>query len=458
MALFKHFKGDKTIWAMIFFLALYSFLPVYSAGANLVFTVGSAGSTLGILIKHFVHVVIGFSLLFVVHKIPYDKFKIYSIIGIPIVIVFLFLSFISGQTIGGANASRWLVIPFVNLSFQPSTVAFYVLMTYLAFVLTKNFNEEFTFKKSLLYIWLPVGAVLVLIFPSNFSTAALIFSIVLITAFVGGYKLKYIFNILGFALVSVLLFFLLAKAYPGAPLLSRVSTWEKRIERFVTDKKGEDNYQIENSKIAISKGEIFGVGAGRSTQKYFLPQSSSDFIFAIIVEEYGLFGGLTLIVIYLILFSRFLIRANNAPTLFGKLLIVGLGFPIIFQAFINMGVAVELLPVTGQPLPLISSGGTSMWMTFIALGIVLSVTKTAEEVKEHEKEAQLREQALQNIIDKEVTQLIKTETNQDEATEEEQVNDKIKKMKATIREVMQDGEGDSLCKGKNPMDSIIDKD
>ena len=169
-------------------------------------------------------------------------------------------------------------------------------------------------------------------------------------------------------------------AFPTNKYFSRVSTWKARVERFSTDKPDEDDYQIEKAKIAIASGKIQGLGPGKSVQKNFLPQSSSDFIFAIIVEEYGMIGGYALVFIYMILFFRFLVRSNKAPTLFGKLLIVGLGFPIIFQAFINIGVAVELLPVTGQPLPLISSGGTSIWMTCLSLGIILSVTKKEDEI------------------------------------------------------------------------------
>src|SRR5574343_1684190 len=219
------------------------------------------------------------------------------------------------------------------------------------------------------------------------------------------------------AIAGLLLFFLLAKAFPGNKLFSRVNTWVSRVENFTTDKPGEDDYQIEKSKIAIASGKIYGLGPGKSVQKNFLPQSSSDFIFAIIVEEYGLIGAVGIIFLYLLLFIRFIIDAQKATTLFGKLLIIGLGFPIIFQAFINMGVAVELLPVTGQPLPLISSGGTSIWMTCIAIGIILSVTKKDDEIAADLKEQQKREDALQRLIEKEVAVM-----NEEEFNEEANVN------------------------------------
>ena len=188
------------------------------------------------------------------------------------------------------------------------------------------------------------------------------------------------------------MFLLLAKAFPTNKLFSRVNTWGNRIERFLDDKPNEDDYQIEKAKIAIASGGIYGLGPGKSVQKNFLPQSSSDFIFAIIVEEYGLLGAIGILFLYLLLFFRFIINAQKAPTLFGKLLIIGLGFPIVFQALINMAVAVELLPVTGQTLPLISSGGTSIWMTCVDLGVILSVTKKEAEVALDEAEKKKREE------------------------------------------------------------------
>uniref|UniRef100_UPI004047790A FtsW/RodA/SpoVE family cell cycle protein n=3 Tax=Flavobacterium TaxID=237 RepID=UPI004047790A len=372
-------RGDKTIWAIVFLLALISFLPVYSASTNLVYVIGK-GTTIGYLFKHFVHVMLGFGIIYAIHKTPYHYFKALSIFGIPLVILLLVYTLFKGTEIGGANASRWIQIPFVGVSFQTSTLAFIVLMIYVARYLAKVSDKEYTFKESVVELWLPVAAVLILILPANFSTTALIFSMVCMLIFIGYYPLKYLGYVLVMGIGAIMLFILLAKAFPTNKYFSRVNTWEKRIERFSDDTPNEDDYQIEKAKIAIASGKIYGLGPGKSVQKNFLPQSSSDFIFAIIVEEYGLVGAVGIIFLYLLLFFRFIINAQKATTLFGKLLIIGLGFPIIFQAFINMGVAVELLPVTGQPLPLISSGGTSIWMTCIAIGIILSVTKKDEEV------------------------------------------------------------------------------
>ena len=367
-------RGDKTIWAIVFLLALVSFLPVYSASTNLVYVIGN-GTTIGHLFKHAVHVGLGFGIIYWIHKMPYHYFKALSIFGIPLVALLLVYTLLKGTEIGGANASRWIQIPFVGVSFQTSTLAFTVLMVYVARYLAKVSDKEYTFKESFLELWLPVFGVLVLILPTNFSTTALIFSMVCMLIFVGYYPLKYLATVMGLGIAALLLFLLLAKAFPTNKLFSRVNTWGNRIERFLDDKPNEDDYQIEKAKIAIASGGIYGLGPGKSVQKNFLPQSSSDFIFAIIVEEYGLLGAVGILFLYLLLFFRFIINAQKAPTLFGKLLIIGLGFPIVFQALINMAVAVELLPVTGQTLPLISSGGTSIWMTCVAVGVILSVTK-----------------------------------------------------------------------------------
>ncbi len=400
-ALVARLRGDKVIWAIVFLLALISFLPVYSASTNLVYVIGK-GSTMGYLVKHLGHLFLGFAIIYFVHKVPYHYFRALSIFGIPLVIVLLLYTLFQGTTIGGANASRWIQIPFVGVSFQTSTLAFTVLMVYVARYLAKVSDKEYTFKESFLELWLPVFGVLVLILPTNFSTTALIFSMVCMLIFVGYYPLKYLATVMGLGIAALLLFLLLAKAFPTNKLFSRVNTWGNRIERFLDDKPNEDDYQIEKAKIAIASGGIYGLGPGKSVQKNFLPQSSSDFIFAIIVEEYGLLGAIGILFLYLLLFFRFIINAQKAPTLFGKLLIIGLGFPIVFQALINMAVAVELLPVTGQTLPLISSGGTSIWMTCVAVGVILSVTKKEAEVVLDEAEKKKREEALQRIIDKEI--------------------------------------------------------
>ncbi|CAH8288302.1 cell division protein FtsW [Mariniflexile fucanivorans] len=378
----NNIKGDRLIWAIVALLAIVSFLPVYSAASNLAYkSVG--GNTFTFFIKHLVHLGLGFGIMYGVHKIPYRYFKGLSLVMIPIVLVLLGITMLQGTTIEGANASRWIQIPIVGVSFQTSTLASVVLMIYVARYMSKIKDKEITFKSSILPLWVPVFMILALILPSNFSTTAIMFLMVLILVFLGGYPLRYIALILGMGLVGLVLFIMLAKLTTG-PLSVKVETWENRIKNYSNDEDTEADYQIEKAKIAIASGDIFGVGPGKSIQKNFLPQSSSDFIFAIIIEEYGLLGGFFIMILYLWLLFRIVIVAQKSDTVFGKLLVLGVGLPIVVQALINMAVAVELFPVTGQTLPLISSGGTSIWMTCLALGIILSVSAKREEIKEQE--------------------------------------------------------------------------
>nr|WP_262899781.1 FtsW/RodA/SpoVE family cell cycle protein [Robertkochia marina] len=375
--IFNNIKGDKTIWAVVALLALFSFLPVYSASTNLVYVVGN-GTTLGHLGKHAFLLFVGFGIIYAIHKIPYRYFKGLSILAMPVVILLLIFTLAQGTTIGGANASRWIQVPFVGISFQTSTLAAIVLLLNVARYLAKIKDEKPTFKASILPLWIPVFSVLALILPANFSTTAILFLMVMVVCFLGGYPTKYLLGILGAGLVVLTMFVLTAKAFPGL-FPNRVDTWMSRIENFAGDDDPSGDYQIEKAKIAIARGGVIGMGAGKSVMKNFLPQSSSDFIYAIIVEEYGLAGGLTLVFLYLLLLFRIVVVAHKADSVYGKLAVTAVGLPIVFQAFVNMAVAVELFPVTGQTLPLISSGGTSIWMTCMALGIILSVSARRQE-------------------------------------------------------------------------------
>ena len=429
--LISNLKGDKGIWSFVALLALFSFMPVFSASSNLAFMNNGTGNTLSYLVKHAVHIGVGFFMIYRLHKMPYHYFRAISKIMLPVVWLLLGYTMFKGTVIGGANASRWIQVPFVGITFQTSTLASIVLMIYVARYLSKKRETPVTFKNSMWELWTPVGITLGLILPSNFSTAALIFSMVILLVFIGKYPLKYIGTVILMGIVAFSFFILVVKAFPDA-FHNRVDTWMSRIESFTTDKPDEDDYQIEKAKIAIASGGIYGVGPGKSVQKNFLPQSSSDFIFAIIVEEYGLIGGLGVLLLYLLLFFRFIVAAHKCNSMFGKLLVVGLGFPIIFQALINMGVAVELLPVTGQTLPLISSGGSSIWMTSIAIGIILSVTKKEEEIAIELVEKEQREIALQKLIDKQLLE--------DEAEE--------------LNVAMVDGEKYAIEEVGNPMDAV----
>ncbi len=379
LRLLKNIKGDKAIWAVVALLAVFSFLPVYSASSNLVYVVGN-GTTTGHLVKHALLLFLGFGIIYGIHRIPSHFFKGLSIIAMPIVLVLLVFTLAQGDTIAGANASRWIRIPFVGITFQTSNLATVVLMIYVARYLTKIKDKTIKFKESILPLWVPVFLVVLLILPANFSTAAILFSMVLLLCFLGGYPLKYIFGIVGTGMVCLTFFILTAKAAPDL-FPNRVDTWISRVENFWNPEDTEADYQIEKAKIAIASGGIVGKGAGKSVQKNFLPQSSSDFIYAIIVEEYGLVGGFVLMFFYLFLLFRIVVVANSNGTIFGKLLVLGVGLPIVFQALINMAVAVELFPVTGQTLPLISSGGTSSWMTCLAIGIILSASNKDNDVE-----------------------------------------------------------------------------
>ncbi len=403
-------KGDKGIWSFMALLAMFSFMPVFSASSNLAYMNHGSGNTLGYLLKHAIHIIFGFFILYNVQKVPYHYFRGISRIALPVIWILLGYTLFFGVEQG--SATRWIQVPFVGISFQTSALASIVLMIYVARYLSKTQTEPLSFKSSFIELWIPVGITLALILPNNFSTAALIFSMVLMLAFIGNYSIKYIAMILGIGLAIFTLFIITAKILEKTnpentpKIFGRVKTWENRVENFFTDnpnrETSDEDYQIEKAKTAIATGGVYGLGPGKSVQKNFLPQSSSDFIFAIIVEEYGLIGGFGVLMLYLLLFFRFIVAAHKANSPFGRLLVVGLGFPIIFQALINMGVAVKLLPVTGQTLPLISSGGSSIWMTCVAIGIIISVTKKEEEIAQELEEKEQRNLALQKLIDKQL--------------------------------------------------------
>jgi cell division protein FtsW len=375
LQLIKHIKGDKTIWAIVALLAILSFMPIYSASTNLIYVVGSSTSTLGILVKHAFLMFSGFLILIAVHKINYKYFSSISVIALVLVILLLIYTLTQETTIGGTTAKRWIEIPFVGLSFQTSTLANVVLMTYIARYLAINKDKEIIFNESVLTLWMPIIIVLGLIFMDNFSTAALIFTMAMMLLFVGGYPLKFLFSIAGSAIVLLGLFFLLNKSFPEM-MPNRIDTWMSRIDSHF-NKDSEEGYQVEKAKIAIATG-LNPTGPGKSVQKNFLPQSSSDFIFAIIIEEFGIALWLPIIFLYILLLFRFVVVAQKAPSTFGTLMVIGVGFPIIFQAISNMLVAVNILPVTGQNLPFISSGGTSIWMLSLAIGMILSVSACKE--------------------------------------------------------------------------------
>jgi len=370
MSAVKKIGGDKAIWIVVIALAIFSFLPVYSAssnfGANLIFSN---------IIKHVSIIFIGIMIMYSTHLLDYKYFKGLSLIVLPMVIFLLFFASFQGNVIDGANANRWLNIPILDISFQPSTLASIFLLIYLSNFLSKEKNKNLSLTKTFLLMWLPIILVVGLILPSNFSTALLIFIMSTMIIFIAGYKLKHL-TVLFFLFIFLISSFLYAvNKFPDI-IPNRVDTWTNRIENFVNnDIDDTSNYQINRAKAAIANGKIFGVGAGKSSMKYILPQSTSDFIFSIIAEEYGIIVSLIILLLYVVLLFRIIITSYRSETKFGQLVSVAVGIPVVFQAFTNMAVAVQLIPVTGQPLPLVSTGGTSIWITFLAMGILLSVSK-----------------------------------------------------------------------------------
>ena len=366
----KNIGGDKVIWIIVIALAIFSFLPVYSAssnfGANLIFSN---------IIKHISIIFIGMMIMYSTHLLEYKYFKGLSLIVLPLVIFLLFFASFQGNVIDGANANRWLNIPILDISFQPSTLASIFLLIYLSNFLSKEKNKNLSLIKTFLLMWLPIILVVALILPSNFSTALLIFMMSTMIIFIAGYKLKHL-AVLVFLFTFLISSFLLAVNKFPEIIPNRVDTWTNRIENFVNnDIDDTTSYQINRAKAAIANGKIFGVGAGKSSMKYVLPQSTSDFIFSIIAEEYGIIVSLIILLLYVVLLFRIIITSYRSETKFGQLVSLAVGIPVVFQAFTNMAVAVQLIPVTGQPLPLVSTGGTSIWITFLAMGILLSVSK-----------------------------------------------------------------------------------
>jgi len=370
MSLIGSLKGDKIIWIVVLSLSIFSFLPVYSASSN--FGVNLIFSS---VFKHVAIIFIGIIIMYATHLIDYKYLRGLSLIILPLAILLLFITALQGNEIDGANASRWISIPLINISFQPSSIASIFLLIYISNYISKNREKKLNFSNSFIKLWLPIFLVVMLVLPSNFSTAFMIFSLCLILIFIGQYPIKNILLIVLSIVILTTSFVGLSKKYPEM-LPNRVDTWSNRIENFINPSIDNDaNYQINRAKAAIATGSLFGVGAGKSSMKYILPQSTSDFIFSIITEEYGLFVSIIILLLYIILLFRIVIIAYKAKNSFGQLVSIAVGLPIVFQALINMGVAVQLFPVTGQPLPLISTGGTSIWITFFAFGILLSVSR-----------------------------------------------------------------------------------
>lgn len=397
---FNKVHGDRYIWLVVFVLSVFSILAVYSSTETLAYK-SAGGNTEYYLIKHSVILLFGIMLMYLSHLIPYRYYsRIAQILMWLSVPALLYTMFLAPEV---NDASRWITLPVINLTFQTSDLARFALIMYTARVLSKKQDKVDSFKEAFVPVIMPIAIICALILPENLSTASVLFFTCIVLMFVGRVNFKYIaLTILaGMVLIGVII----AMAY-AFPNVGRLGTWKARVDTFVDGGDADDTYQTDQAKIAIAQGGIFGVGPGNSTQKDFLPYPYADFIFATILEEYGLAGGLIVIFLYLAFLYRCIRIVLKAPTSFGALLAVGLGLSLCIQAFINMGVAVHLFPTTGLTLPLVSMGGTSLWFTSLSIGIILSVSREIEQPEAETEETPAEESDATEIEETEETETI----------------------------------------------------
>jgi cell division protein FtsW len=372
----KYFRGDRTIWLVVFILTIFSLLAVYSSTGSLAYRYQS-GNTEFYLFRQARFLIIGLGLMYLAHLVRYTYYSRISQVAIIIAAPLLLVTLVFGTNLN--QASRWLSLPGINTTFQTSDLAKLALIMFVARMLSKKQENIKDFRSAFVPIVAPVIIVCGLILPANLSTALLLFFTCIVLMFIGRINMKYI---LYMGLIGVFLLGMYVVIKLNSKDQGRVGTWKARLEHFKGGDDG-DNYQAEQAKIAIATGGVVGKFPGNSTQRNFLPHPYSDFIFAIIVEEYGLIGAALILFLYLLLFFRVIRFIKHSPRAFATLLAVGCCFSLVFQALINMAVAVNLFPVTGQPLPLVSMGGTSTLFTSLALGIILSVSREVErEIKE----------------------------------------------------------------------------
>jgi cell division protein FtsW len=355
----KYIKGDRPIWLIMLILSVASLLLVYSSVVTLAYR-HHDGNTLYYLFRHGFILVCGMGLMFLAHKVKYTYYSKIAQLALYLSIPLLLVTLLIGTNLNSAN--RWLTIPVINQTFQTSDLAKLALIMYVARFLALK--------------------VCGLILPADLSTAAMLFVNCLILMFIGRASLKHMAVLALVVIIALGGVYAIGKALPGT--INRLDTWVNRIETFTSPELAGNNanYQTDQSKIAIAKGGLIRIAPGHSVQRNFLPHPYSDFIYSIVLEEYGLFGGVFILLLYLILLFRSIKIASGCPRNFGALLAIGIGFSLVFQAMINMAVAVNLVPVTGQPLPMVSMGGTSIWFTCLAVGIILSVSAGVESSEE----------------------------------------------------------------------------
>ena len=385
-------RGDKVIWAIVIILGLVSLLAVYSSTGLLAYKM-NRGNTEVYLFKQVVFIALGITVIYFMHRINYTFYSRLAVILFLLSIPLLLYTLFYGVTLN--EGSRWIRVPVINLTFQTSDLAKLALFMYVSRQLSKRQSLVHDFKKGFLPMMIPVALICMLIAPANLSTALLLGASCLMLMFIGRIRAKYLLATIGVALVPVLILITLATAYydkqeqkceelPAILQVSRIPTWIKRVQNFMyasKDMDKDDNYQVNQAKIAIAKGGWLGTGPGNSESRNFLPHPYSDFIYAIIIEEYGLIGGACLISIYLLFLFRSIRLFRKCPYAFGAFLALGLSFTLVIQALANMAVNVNLVPVTGVTLPLVSMGGSSFLFTCVSIGIILSVARNVEQLE-----------------------------------------------------------------------------
>jgi cell division protein FtsW len=380
-------KGDKVIWALVIILSLTSLLVVYSATNSLAYKLYK-GNTWVYLFRQFAFVAVGLLIMYAAHRVNYTIYskiaKILFFLSIPLLIYTLGF----GTSLNEAN--RWIKLPVINLTFQSSDIAKLALFMYLSHLLSKKQDMIKDFKKGFVPLMIPIVIICGLIAPANLSTALLTGATSMLLLFIGRVSSKHLLMVVLIVLIPVMILIFIARSYydettgkskelPAVLSVMRVPTWIKRVQDFMYAKNDESPYQVQQAKIAVAKGGFLGLGPGNSQQRNFLPHPYSDFIYAIIIEEYGLLGATFIIFIYLVFLFRSIKIFRRCPYAFGAFLAIALSFTLVIQAMTNMAVNVGLFPVTGVTLPLVSMGGSSIFFTSLAIGIILSVARNVEE-------------------------------------------------------------------------------
>lgn len=445
-------RGDKVIWAIVVVLALVSMLAVYSSTGLLAYKY-NRGNTEVYLFKQVVFTALGLGIIYFSHRVNYTLWsrvaRILFMISIPLLVYTLFFGVELNQ------GSRWIRLPIINLTFQTSDLAKLALFMFLSRLLSKKQEVIKDFKKGFLPVIMPVGLICVLIAPANLSTALLVGATSMLLLFIGRASTKHLMMTIGLAAIPVAILVMLAVAFydkkeekcselPFFLQVKRIPTWISRVQNFIYDSKQVDkdeNYQINQSKIAIAKGGLLGLGPGNSETRNFLPHPYSDFIFAIIIEEYGLAGGGFILFVYLLFLLRSIRIFKKCPYAFGAFLALGLSFTLVIQALINMAVTVNLFPVTGVTLPLVSMGGSSFLFTCLAIGIILSVARNVEQLEASAVAKPAGEAKAKKAVETEEEEDAEEEAEEDKPvkakkartpkkTEAAKVEDKEEKMKA----------------------------